>query len=87
VLQASRAAGGVPLVFTSTNKVYGGMDDVPLELGDEQYAPADAALARFGVGENRNLDFHSPYGCSKGAADQYVIDYARCMNVPRQLTS
>jgi CDP-paratose 2-epimerase len=82
VLQASRAAGGVPLVFTSTNKVYGGMDDVPLELGDEQYAPADAALARFGVGENRNLDFHSPYGCSKGAADQYVIDYARCMNVP-----
>ena len=86
VLEACRAArgggAGVPLLFTSTNKVYGGMDDVPLTLAGDRYAPTDAALSRHGVPETRCLDFHSPYGCSKGAADQYVVDYARCMGVP-----
>lgn len=82
VLEACRNAGGVPLIFTSTNKVYGGLEDVKLKLDEDRHIPADARYAAHGVGESRNLDFHSPYGCSKGAADQYVIDYARCMGVP-----
>ncbi len=65
-----------PLFFTSTNKVYGGMEDVELRLRGLRYEPCDPALAH-GFGEARRLDFHSPYGCSKGAADQYVLDYAR----------
>ena len=63
-----------PLVFTSTNKVYGALDDLPMRRHTHRYEPADGTE---GVGENRPLDFHSPYGCSKGAADQYVRDYAR----------
>jgi CDP-paratose 2-epimerase len=66
-----------PLVFTSTNKVYGGLDDVALADTGARYTPTDATLAAEGVGESRPLDFHSPYGCSKGTADQYVRDYAR----------
>jgi CDP-paratose 2-epimerase len=66
-----------PLVFTSTNKVYGGLDDVPLSSDATRHAPVDARIARHGIGEERPLDFHSPYGCSKGTADQYVLDYAR----------
>jgi CDP-paratose 2-epimerase len=78
VLEAARAqAAPPPLVFTSTNKVYGGMEDVPLRLRGLRYEPCDAELAARGFGEARRLDFHSPYGCSKGAADQYVLDYAR----------
>jgi CDP-paratose 2-epimerase len=72
-----RAEEPPPLVFTSTNKVYGGLEDVPLTSDDRRYGPADERLARRGIGEDRRLDFHSPYGCSKGAADQYVLDYAR----------
>jgi len=76
VLEAVRAQDSPPpLLFTSTNKVYGGMEDVPLRLRDLRYAPCDPAHT--GFGEDRPLDFHSPYGCSKGAADQYVLDYAR----------
>lgn len=66
-----------PLVFTSTNKVYGGLEDVPLVCGSGRYEPRDIALRNTGVSEQRPLDFHSPYGCSKGTADQYVIDYSR----------
>lgn len=66
-----------PLVFTSTNKVYGGLDDVPLVQRDGRYEPQDAALRDHGISEDRPLDFHSPYGCSKGTADQYVLDYSR----------
>ena len=65
-----------PLVFTSTNKVYGSLGDLAMRRGDRRYEPKDHR-ARAGVGEDRVLDFHSPYGCSKGAADQYVSDYAR----------
>jgi CDP-paratose 2-epimerase len=50
------------------------MDDVKVELAGDAYRYADL---RAGVGEDARLDFHSPYGCSKGAADQYVHDYAR----------
>jgi CDP-paratose 2-epimerase len=78
VLEAIRATEHrPPLVFTSTNKVYGGLDDVPLTMRENRYMPRDARLAAKGIDERRPLDFHSPYGCSKGAADQYVVDYAR----------
>ncbi|MCU1455489.1 MAG: NAD-dependent epimerase/dehydratase [Acidimicrobiales bacterium] len=72
-----RLADPPPLLFTSTNKVYGGLDDVLLERRGERYEPADLALRDSGVGEGRPLQFCSPYGCSKGGADQYVLDYAR----------
>ncbi len=80
----------VPLLFTSTNKVYGdlgGVETLPAPHTDggetvERHRPADAALAEAGVNEERPLDFHSPYGCSKGCADQYVLDYARTYDLP-----
>lgn len=78
VLEALRALPEPPpLIFTSTNKVYGGLEDVSLALNGGRYEPEEAAIRAQGVSERRPLDFHSPYGCSKGAADQYVIDYAR----------
>jgi CDP-paratose 2-epimerase len=78
LLEAIRAqADPPPLVYTSTNKVYGGLPDVRLQLSNNRYEPADDSLRATGVSEHRPLDFHSPYGCSKGTADQYVIDYAR----------
>ena len=70
-----------PLLFTSTNKVYGGLSDLELQTSGTRYQPLDAAL-RTGINEDRPLDFHSPYGCSKGAADQYVLDYARTFGLP-----
>jgi CDP-paratose 2-epimerase len=71
-----------PLVFTSTNKVYGDLEDLLLLTGRTRYAPADATTARRGVSESRPLSFHSPYGCSKGTADQYVLDFARTFRLP-----
>jgi len=83
LLEALRRRGGrVPLVFASTNKVYGDLSDVPLELSRDAYHPVDPELRRHGIAEDRRLDFHTPYGCSKGAADQYVLDYARSFGVP-----
>ena len=76
VLEAARHSGQSPFVlFTSTNKVYGSLYGVPVGLRDTRYV-ADRPHFQ-GVGEGEPLDFHSPYGCSKGAADQYVRDYAR----------
>ena len=78
VLEAVRSrAAPPPVVLTSTNKVYGGLEDLALVAEGRRYLPRDAALRARGVAETRPLDFHSPYGCSKGAADQYVLDYAR----------
>jgi CDP-paratose 2-epimerase len=75
VLEAARALPAPPaLLFASTNKVYGALDDVPVELREGAYHYADG---RVGIDEGTPLDFHSPYGCSKGAADQYVRDFAR----------
>ncbi|HKS10001.1 MAG TPA: NAD-dependent epimerase/dehydratase family protein [Pyrinomonadaceae bacterium] len=71
-----------PLVFTSTNKVYGTLGDLQFTSGATRYAPVDSFIRERGIAENRPLDFHSPYGCSKGAADQYVIDYARTYHLP-----
>jgi len=78
LLEAIRHARRPPsLVFTSTNKVYGALEDVALDATGSRYQPCDAGLRDTGIGEARPLDFHSPYGCSKGGADQYVLDYAR----------
>jgi CDP-paratose 2-epimerase len=83
LLEALRAlAAPPPLVFTSTNKVYGGLEDVPLRENGDRYEPAEDAVRERGISEARPLDFHSPYGCSKGAADQYVCDYARTFGIP-----
>jgi CDP-paratose 2-epimerase len=81
VLEAVRPSR-TPVVFASTNKVYGDLADVPLELAEGAYRPRDAQVRARGIGETRPLDFHSPYGCSKGAADQYMLDYARSFGVP-----
>jgi CDP-paratose 2-epimerase len=67
------------LVFTSTNKVYGTLPDIQLQLNCTRYQPL---ALKNGISEEHPLDFHSPYGCSKGAADQYVIDYSRTFSIP-----
>jgi CDP-paratose 2-epimerase len=78
VLEAARARPVPPaVILTSTNKVYGGLEDLELSVQGQRYLPVDAKVAATGIGEARPLDFHSPYGCSKGTADQYVCDYAR----------
>ncbi|HET7231635.1 MAG TPA: GDP-mannose 4,6-dehydratase [Longimicrobium sp.] len=80
VLEAARGMLNPPgVLFTSTNKVYGGLDDVRVVLDGGRYVYADG---RLGIGEDARLDFHSPYGCSKGAADQYVHDYSRIYGLP-----
>jgi CDP-paratose 2-epimerase len=78
VLEEIRGLKSPPsLIYTSTNKVYGGLDDVILRADGRRYAPADRTIAQHGISEARPLDFHTPYGCSKGAAEQYVRDYSR----------
>jgi CDP-paratose 2-epimerase len=75
VIEAARHAPNSPIVlYSSTNKVYGGMEDAIVVRKGNRYCYEDLPQ---GVGEDRPLDFHSPYGCSKGSADQYVRDYAR----------
>src|SRR5207237_1329007 len=61
---------------------YGAHDDVLLRRLRSRYEPADEWLLERGISEARPLDFHSPYGCSKGAAEQYVLDYARTFGLP-----
>ncbi len=81
VLEAARRSGRHPfLLFTSTNKVYGSLHGVPVAVEGTRYRALDANFR--GVRETEPLDFHSPYGCSKGAADQYVHDYARIYDLP-----
>jgi CDP-paratose 2-epimerase len=70
-----------PLIFTSTNKVYGALDDVALRSAAKRYEPEQEGIRAKGIDETRSLDFHSPYGCSKGVADQYVLDFARCFGL------
>jgi len=75
MLEAARRAPHPPMVvYSSTNKVYGGMEDVAIVQDGKRYRYEGLPE---GAGEDRPLDFHSPYGCSKGAADQYIHDYAR----------
>ena len=61
-------------LYASTNKVYGGMDEVRILEDETRYRYVDYTM---GIPENYPLDFHSPYGCSKGTGDQYTRDYAR----------
>lgn len=83
VLEAVREAGsGVPFIFASTNKVYGGLDDLEMVELEDRYIPADLKLRQRGIGEDRPLSFCTPYGCSKGTADQYVLDYAVSFGIP-----
>jgi CDP-paratose 2-epimerase len=83
LLEALRALSNPPpLIFTSTNKVYGALEDVVLRAGETRYEPLEGPIRRHGFDEVRPLDFHSPYGCSKGAAEQYVLDYARTFRLP-----
>jgi len=80
VLEAARLSGNFPIVvYASTNKVYGGLEDLRIIEEDTRYKFQDKID---GIDENRNLDFHSPYGCSKGCGDQYTRDYHRIFNIP-----
>ena len=79
ILEAARKSGRQPFIlFTSTNKVYGNLASRPLVLTGRRYC----ALDEEGVDESQPLDLCSPYGCSKGTADQYVHDYARMFALP-----
>ena len=79
ILEAARQGGRHPFIlFTSTNKVYGDLGSQDLRRTALRYQCAE----KDSVSEAQALDFHSPYGCSKGAADQYVRDYSRIFNLP-----
>jgi len=79
ILEAARKSGHRPFIlFTSTNKVYGNLASKPLVLAGRRYC----ALDEKGVNESQPLDLYSPYGCSKGTADQYVHDYSRIFGLP-----
>ena len=83
VLEAARKQAPLPsLLFTSTNKVYGDLQDIELVPVGKKHVPRSHGIRMRGISESRPLDFHSPYGCSKGAADQYVLDYARMYGLP-----
>jgi CDP-paratose 2-epimerase len=79
VLDAARRCGNKPFIlFTSTNKVYGDLGlGAPMITGNRYEFPGHK-----GIAESQPLDFHSPYGCSKGAADQYVRDFGRVYGLP-----
>lgn len=80
VLEGARLSGRSPVfVYTSTNKVYGGLEDLEARQLETRY---ELPALPDGVPETRPVDFHSPYGCSKGAADLYAIDYARIYGIP-----
>jgi CDP-paratose 2-epimerase len=80
LVEAARLSGRNPIVlYASTNKVYGGMEDVPLVENETNYRYARLPE---GITETQPMDFHSPYGCSKGAGDQYVRDYHRIYGLP-----
>jgi CDP-paratose 2-epimerase len=74
-LESARRVGDDPIfVYASTNKVYGGLEELPVGESSTSYYYADA---RPGISETQAIDFRSPYGCSKGCGDQYVLDYFR----------
>ena len=79
VLEAARLSGRNPIVlYSSTNKVYGGMEDIVVVEDQTRWRYRDVPR---GITEEQPLDFHSPYGCSKGTGDQYVRDYHRIYNL------
>ena len=80
VLESVRQSGRHPLViYASTNKVYGEIENIAVEEEEQRYRFSDLPK---GVSETQLLDFHSPYGCSKGCGDQYVRDYSRIYGFP-----
>lgn len=80
VLEAARLSGNRPIIlYASTNKVYGGMEDTDVSEANTRYHYTDLP---HGVPETMPLDFHSPYGCSKGTGDQYTRDYFRIYDLP-----
>jgi len=80
ILEAARKSKEKPIILiSSTNKVYGNLGCVNLTENLTRYEAPDFPV---GINEKQNLDFHSPYGCSKGASEQYVHDYARIYNIP-----
>lgn len=79
ILEAARGSRRQPFIlFTSTNKVYGNLSSKPLVHAAKRYASVDGR----GIAEDQPLDLYSPYGCSKGTADQYVRDYSRMFALP-----
>ena len=80
LLEAIRESGRKPfLLFSSTNKVYGEMLDQKVIEKKNRY---EYVGLKYGIPESQSLDFHSPYGCSKGTADQYIHDYFRIYGIP-----
>ncbi len=80
VLEAARQHRRQPvMIYASTNKVYGGLEDLEIVEEATRYS-----ISKYpnGIDESRGLDFHSPYGCSKGCGDQYMHDYARIYGIP-----
>jgi len=83
LLEALRRRGArTPIIFASTNKVYGDLAHMELALGPQGWTPRDATFRRHGFSEDMPLCFATPYGCSKGAADQYVLDYGHSFGLP-----
>lgn len=83
ILEGVRRSGRrIPVIFASTNKVYGNLADLGMIEHEDRVVPANNAVAAQGIDEGRNLDFCTPYGCSKGVADQYVLDYAKSFGIP-----
>ena len=85
-LGGARGGGCLPSVppggASCRDEQHGCLPDIHLRSSGDRYEPVDAAVLREGISESRPLDFHTPYGCSKGAAEQYVLDYARNYGIP-----
>lgn len=80
VVEAARLNERQPVIlYASTNKVYGGMEEV---LTTEKATRHEYSDYPNGIPETLGLDFHSPYGCSKGTGDQYIRDYSRIYDLP-----
>ncbi|MCB1426618.1 MAG: NAD-dependent epimerase/dehydratase family protein [Zhengella sp.] len=83
VLEAVRGAGRrAPVVLASTNKVYGDLGHIKMVALEDRYVPAVKEIREAGIDERAPLDFRTPYGCSKGVADQYVLDYGASFGIP-----
>jgi CDP-paratose 2-epimerase len=87
VLESVRLSSpATAIVYASSNKVYGNLSHLDLIEAETRYQPRSyqpggVGLASGGVDESTPIEFHTPYGCSKGASDQYMLDYARCFNL------
>lgn len=82
VLEAVRESSRKPpVVYTSTNKVYGELGDIELRARNRRYVPVNGDIERRGIDENRPVDLRTPYGCSKGTGEQYLVEYARTYGI------